>query len=412
MSRHEDEKLLARGLHERADRLSEYSLDLDEVRGRAGSIRRRRRAVCGAVAAVVLAVAVPVGLNVAATGPDSAPLPADGSPDPSVTVSRAVDPSPSPSPSPDPRPGPERTEDGRIVLDAAAAPRGADPALDYLTGSVLHRTDGSTLALARRVDIVVDLGEVVLGFSYQTGVLTSFDAAGEGTRLAGDVVGLVGNRETGAAWVEDDGARTTAAILPVAGAEPIRREVPEVGSAQPVGLSADGTLVLEGDTPEGQRVLATDFESEPRLVGDYVAAGGVTPDAAVSAQVSFSDTGSCWALLQLSTGRERWDTCDYALGAGSPERTLVLGTDAYGDGIGGSTVALLDARTGKVAADYTTGDLGFTQDSAWEPSGYLLQTTYQDGTWYLLRLGPDGAVEQALDPVAGSELDNPWVLGQ
>jgi len=82
--------------------------------------------------------------------------------------------------------------------------------------------------------------------------------------------------------------------------------------------------------------------------------------------------------------------------------------DEYQDGIGGSQVAILDAADGTVLADYTTRDLGFTSDPVWELDSTVLLPTFQDGSWYLLRLGPDGVVEQALDPVPGDEMEQSW----
>ena len=63
MSNHDEKDLLTRELHQRSAGVGGHPIGLDDVRDRARSIRRRRNAVRGVVAAVVLAVAVPVGLS-------------------------------------------------------------------------------------------------------------------------------------------------------------------------------------------------------------------------------------------------------------------------------------------------------------------------------------------------------------
>ena len=68
MSTH-DEDRLARGLRERAQDVHGAPVGLADVQRSARGIRRRRRAVGGVVAAVVLAVAVPVGLNAVSSAP-------------------------------------------------------------------------------------------------------------------------------------------------------------------------------------------------------------------------------------------------------------------------------------------------------------------------------------------------------
>ena len=57
-----------------------------------------------------------------------------------------------------------------------------------------------------------------------------------------------------------------------------------------------------------------------------------------------------------------------------------------------------------------TLDLGFVTQPVWESDSTVLMPTYQDGTWFLLRLGPDGSIERAADPVSGSETSQPWTF--
>ena len=75
MSNHEP---LRDALRSRADQLGDtHPLTLDDVKGRARGIRRRRAAVSGLAAAAVLAVAVPIGIGVTdsvRTDPDDPPV--------------------------------------------------------------------------------------------------------------------------------------------------------------------------------------------------------------------------------------------------------------------------------------------------------------------------------------------------
>src|SRR4029079_8893191 len=75
MSSHDD---LGRTLRERADAMGEgHPLSLDDVKGRARGIRRRRYAATGLAAAAVLAVAIPAGVVVASNTASSEVPPAD-----------------------------------------------------------------------------------------------------------------------------------------------------------------------------------------------------------------------------------------------------------------------------------------------------------------------------------------------
>ena len=65
MSTH-DEDRLSRSLHERADDVSGAPLGLADVQRSARGIQRRRRIAGGLVAAAVVAVAVPLALNLTA----------------------------------------------------------------------------------------------------------------------------------------------------------------------------------------------------------------------------------------------------------------------------------------------------------------------------------------------------------
>jgi hypothetical protein len=395
---------LTRTLREQADRIGGHPVDFESVRGRARGIQRRRRMAAGAGLLAAIAVIVPVA--VAANG---GLLGSDNSLPPATQV-------PSPSPI------------GVVEADASAAPRGDGPAIPWLDGTVLHQPDGTTTDLGKAYAEVTpyDGGWAVVDLAEGT---TSFlDANGEVRQtFPGHSLAVAAGGESFATVLEATGGLDVG-LYPVAG-------IGSDGYLSSV-VSFDGTVDLAGftrregpaeGTPGAQEVAytltgangrsgawLTDWEHDPKRVPGLLnvrAASQVKGLVSGLTSVDELEPGSCSAVVVAATGQHRWETCDYTLEAFSPDGRYVIGTDAYGDGIGGRTVAILDATDGTVIVDYTTADLGFTGSSVWESSSTVLTTTYQDGQWYALRLGLDGTIIQALDPVRAGDVDNPWGWG-
>ena len=401
--RDHDHDLLTRALHDRAGDMTGASLGLDDVKGRARSIRRRRQALTGVVAAAVMAIAVPVGLTVGDVDRGSEPLPT--TPSPGLTDGPTVD-----TATPEP--------DGPIPADGPSAPRGPDPALSYLVGSVLRQEGEGDVELGRELDAFTRYGEGWIGFDLgagERGTTYRFGADGrEQESLPGAGLGVSTDRSWLVYQLEALAAGATDLNLaPTDRSDtPLTHTVALGETVQPVGFGGDREFVYTLTDQQGNgSVWVTDFLRDERQVPGIINASGANDARGlVSGQISFSDTGSCWAVVDLATGRQVWDTCDFALRKFSPDGSYVIGTDAYADGLGGSQTAILDAATGQVLAEFTTRDLGFITQPVWESDSAVLMPTYQDGTWYLLRLGPDGSVERAADPVSGSEMRQPWIL--
>lgn len=51
------------------------------------------------------------------------------------------------------------------------------------------------------------------------------------------------------------------------------------------------------------------------------------------------------------------------------------------------------------------------QQAVWEDDTHVLVTTYSSGDWAVVRIGIDGSQEYALPPVAGGDMDSPFLLG-
>ena len=141
MSNHEP---LRDALRHRADQIGDTSpLTLDDVKGRARGIRRRRAAVTGLAAAAVLAVAVPMGIAVTdGVGEDPENPPVAG---PSTTPSED-------GPAPD-----TGVKDGVLTTDVDA--ESYAPAIPFLYDGRVTLPDGETIALQGEWDELVPLGE-------------------------------------------------------------------------------------------------------------------------------------------------------------------------------------------------------------------------------------------------------------
>lgn len=386
---------LTRSLQQRADRIGGHPIDLESVRGRARTIQRRRRITAGAVAAAVLAVAVPVGIS--ATG----------------GVLRTDNPLPPATQTPNPVP------EGPVEAVGATAPRGADPAVPWMEGTVLHQPGGSTTDLGAAYQEVTPYDGGWAGVDPAEGTTSFLDADGDvSTTFPGQSLAVSADGESMAGVLTATSGNQDIGLYPVAGVGP--------GGYLSSVVSFDGTVDLAGFTgaqqvaytltsPRGESgAWVTDWAHEPeRLPGLIKVWATSEVDGVVAGLTSVDEMepGSCSAVMAVESRHVRWETCDYTLEAFSPDGRYVIGTDDYHDGIGGSTVAVLDATDGTVLVEYTTRDIGFTGSAVWEGPSTVLVTTHQDGTWYLLRLGLDGTVEQALDPERAGELENPWRFG-
>ncbi|MGH3307617.1 MAG: hypothetical protein ACRDOX_07980 [Nocardioides sp.] len=382
---------LTQSLREQADRVGGHPIDLESVRGKARSIQRRRRVAAGA--GVLAAVAVIAPIAVSASG--------------GLLSDDSLPPATGPTPI------------GKVKAIAASAPRGDDPAIPWMDGTVLHQPDGTTTDLGKAYQevtpydggwAVVDVAEGTMSFLNADGEVRetvqgqSMAVSVDGESLARAMTAVAGNQDIG--------------LYPVAGIGPN-------GYLSSV-VSFDGTVDLAGFT--GPQEVAytltgmngrsaawlTDWEQEPRPLPSLLNVEATSQATGVVSGLTSLDEfepGSCSAVVAVANGQTGWETCDYTLEAFSPDGRYVIGTEDYHDGIGGDTVAILDATDGTVLVEYTTRGVGFTGSSEWESNATVLVTTYQDGQWYALRLGLDGTVTQALDPVRAGDVDNPWVWG-
>ena len=432
MSDHHD---LGRALRERADTMNgdEHPLSLADVKGRARGIRRRRVAVSGLAAAAVIAVAVPAGLVVADHTTSQSDLPpAATTPSPDSSAS------PDPTDSPTDGPSEDASPDVRTVtLDNDVTARSGGPGVDYLIhGDVVSPDSGATTirlpngdpaAQTRPYDVFARAGDTWLalwrddqGRSFVDFVKrdgTVFDTRRATSSLAESQDGSIALYGTPEGKVvsysaaDDNLGMNDPATAP-----------PDV---EPVGVIGSGTC-KEGD-PEGGgcAVFFNDWGSDAAgyyatshgigsRLGHFRKITGVSPDGWISGIVSATDTGSC-SVVWGADWSPSWKTCDYQLGKFSPDGKYVLGSAAYGDGIGASDVAILDAATGQVLVDYRNDAeaQAFVNNAVWDTDGTVLATVFARGRWTLMRMTPGGdlSVVQGMESL-GTDMDTvPLVLG-
>ena len=367
-----------RELTRRADDVHGAPFSLDDVRGKAMSIRRRRRAaVAGGVAAVVaLVVLVPTVLG-GGSGPKS-----DG-----------VDPAP-------PAPGHSAVlHDGTLTLpDGSEVRLGVDNE-DVTQLGVL--TDGRiVLALQQpfAVRVYQPDGTLQEQYAVQTNAITM--SAND------DAVAWIG--EDFRSWVLASGA-----------AEPVQLNgVPMPGEASgsiDAVLSPDHLLVGDWNTTTGE-VIGNSYRqltsSEPFRVTD------VSPDGDLWAVVlppGPDEQFGCAALYDPEGAEIVAETCDTWGLRFSPDGQHLLGS--RGDNAMISDATVLDLDLAPVGQWESSGRGDVLKSVVWSDAGHLLvsETNWKDSSWALVRVDLTWADREVLDgPVSGGnpETTNEYLLSE
>ncbi|GEP36614.1 hypothetical protein NPS01_02770 [Nocardioides psychrotolerans] len=406
MSDHEWESRVSRELGQRAQGLDETPFSLDQVKGRAGSIRRTRRlAVAGAVlasAAVVVPIAVVSGQGLGDT--DSAPGPAT-SPTTSPTTSSAT---------------PTRATDG---VTPAPAPTADAIGVDYLDGSTWVRPDGTAVPLDIAYRGGAVLGETLLGVRDNTDtnrhfidVVSPDGAVGESIEITSGLA--VSDDRSVVAFVEPNGDLMT--MWDPAAGEGGRVAI---ASGLTVGtFTVDPIAVVGGPTcgPEDEcRVFynAGDGVSPPRVASsdgtDVLVVPGDVPAVAVSdasdaglvtVQQTSQDQGSCNGLYDITSAAYLWTTCDRFLLDLNPAGSVVATTHAYLDGPGNGYVALVDAASQEEVARFDPSD-GVVVTQTWLDDETLLALVLDGRGSSIWRFGTDGSSERVTSRSTGGGYD-------
>ena len=138
-----------------------------------------------------------------------------------------------------------------------------------------------------------------------------------------------------------------------------------------------------------------------------------TEDGVVSVinQVT-DDLDTCGGLLDQVDGTLRWRTCDYQVQQISPDGQYVAAPQSQYDGLGPTSLSVLDAETGEETGRYGV-EGGFIGTWAWTLDGRLLFDAYDGASWHLFSMDPDGgAITEIGKPVEGDDVDSPFTLIQ
>ncbi len=394
MSNHDEKDLLAQELHQRSAGVGGHPIGMDDVRGRARSIRRRRNAVRGAVAAVVLAVAVPVGLT---------------STDLLGTNGTAPPPAASTTPSPD---GPEPTPrpDGSFPLTVHDLPRGEAAGIPYVVAKEDRLvTPDATLDLPESYSMITpyNAGWLAIGSSQHPGDVIMLDDNLEVTHTepsGGWVLAVSQDGSHVAYTVRQSGDTVMLVNAPTDGTDVVSWmiDVPGGESLDPVGFLDNDTVVYQSDVADVMGIARTGGTLTPveglRRIDDASEATGM-----ISGLVSYGNEGGCSGVMDPDSGTMLWKSCDHSNLRFSPDGQLVVADASYFDGPGSPTLTILDASTGAEVAHFSP-DRGLrtvvgVSQAAWEDADTVLAYVDEGGDQAIVRLGTNGSIEAATDVV-------------
>lgn len=396
MNAHDDhlERALGDQLRHEVDDLQAAPLAFDEVQSGARRVRRHRRLAAGVGIAAALAVVVPSLLGVPGrwAGSEQEVPPADRLPEPVHTA-----------------------------LTLSGLELGAAPGVEYFTA------DGVTLPGTGTTRLPYNYNALVP--SPADGGWLGWEGGGLDLRYLTEDLGPQGGSQTNGRFVSSPDRSLVSWTMPEGGAQTLyvhstvepqlgqAWDFPESPAVDPVDFLSDRSVVYEtGDTKVTVHIAREDGSTTP-LPG-YVRAISASPVAGlVAVQTEAGARGGCFGVVDpAGPGQPLWNTCDYALGAFSPDGRYVLAGRPDPSGLGSPSVAVLDAVTGHPVAQFDRPDSNRVdvQQLVWETAESFLGIATEDTTSYtILRFGIDGSLEQAIDPIDRDPSgDLPIYMGQ
>ena len=395
MNHFDEQDQLTQELHNRSHDIDRDAIGLESVKHSARKIQRRRRIVSGAVAAAVLAVAVPTALAVT-NGINRSGDPVDG-PNPSPTETQSAAPRP----------------DGPVRLTTEGIPRGEDPQVNYLR-SPLGGAGGELVTpsgwryLPVSLQGITSYGDGWIGLGYDSFGAEMFfldadlqitDRLPSGPSFA---VSSDGNRVT-YVKIEADKSQTLV-NAPATGADPLAWSFPEVPPIAPVGFVDTDTVLFQTGEKDPVIGLATLGNKITQLDGFIKVTGANMANGLVAGQTrSNPDASGCYGVMDpaSSTSEMLWETCDYSLSTFSPNGQFVLASDPYLDGFGTRSVSILDAQTGDLVVTYQqrgNSQMALTQ-TVWESGDTVLAIAAEGTSFTILRMSAAGDLDAATDPL-------------
>lgn len=302
------------------------------------------------------------------------------------------------------------------VLDVSDLPTGAPPRVAWAETAgrrvTIHSADGlSRTPVPRTTGAFAPMGEGYVIQTYGKGRPRTRWVATDGTpggREWRTGYGLAVSPHGGA--VAFTTRRGGVRVLQDEGTRVVRmRRVPARGFASPAVVSNDdcvessssnGCSVHVNSATKSRSWVTTSHGIVDRAMfrntttgrGRWI--GGIT---------KVSDTGSCSRMRR--SWRKSWTTCRNILSDIAPDKRHLLGTPAYADGFGPTSLDVLSLRDGSRTRRWVssrTGESATYFDEIWEDAEHVLVVTFQDREWAVVRLGLDGSMEYAVAPRRGS----------
>ncbi len=404
---------LGRELRDRSDAMHGTSLGLADVQQKARSIRRRRTvtAVGGAVAAIALIVPTAALANHHG-GRTTEPLPA----------TQSVTPTPSPTTS-------EGQQPPAGVLDVSDLPTGDAPRVEYVTGgNTLHQIDGSSVEIPTRYPVnsfvvLTDGSHIWLTRDNGTTYVEVQDLDGTLHDPVPSVGSLAVNPSHSiAAWVTPDG-QVMVWTLGAKAQKPLGDPLAAGSELRMAAVTGDDcalacTVYVNVASPQGGDAPWEPWEvsaSQTQLLrdGGYLTVSDISRAGVTIGLTKITDIDTCSKVLG---GGEfaGWSTCKNQLASFSTEGGLVLATPTYYDGLGPTSIAMYAVSGGprlfERRSDAKHQAFYAQPGPAWEDEKHLLASVFQDGRWSIVRIAADGTMEYAVPPIAGADVENPFVL--
>lgn len=397
MNNFDEKDALSRELHDRSQDIDGHPIAIESVKQRARRIQRRRWIAGSAVAAVVLAIAVPTALSVT-TGSNRGAEP--------------VGPNPTPNPSPTATQSATPRPDGPVLLTTEGIPRGEDPKVSFfrwprLGGPPELVTPDGGRQLPVSLQGIAPYGDGWIGLGYDSRGAEMFI-------LDSDLRSIIDRFPTGNSFaVSSDGGQVAYVRIaedksqrlvnaPTSGTGAVTWSFPAGPAITPVGFVDADSVLYQGDGVKPPVGLAKPGGEIVELEGFIKVTGANMENGLVAGQTrSNPDASGCFGVMDptISTSEMLWDTCDYSLSTFSPNGQFVLASDAYLDGIGTGSVSILDAQTGELVVTYEQqgkSQIALTQ-TVWESNDTVLAIAADGLSFTILRMSTAGDLEAATD---------------
>jgi hypothetical protein len=386
------EEAMSRDFDARVRDLHEAPLDFDSVKGKAGKIKRNRRAAVAGGILGVAAIITPVAVLANGDG-DARSREPDFAPQTDETV---ADPAPT------------------------------NP--DYVLGGRWHQADGDVRQLPDRdYDSAVLWGDQLVATYFDGEVFLIADVIDADGKVVDSfpTTAPVAVNEAGTtiAWINPD----TSEVMTAGDDEPVSLgsvdlSAPGEAIAWSVAAITGGPDCLDNDElPACVVYLNSGLGEESRRfdslgVNENVASGvtkvfDATDDGVVSVINEVTDDlNTCGGLLDRVDGTLRWRTCDYQVQQISPDGAYVAAPPSQYDGLGPSSISVLDTENGEETGRFAP-ESGFIGQWAWTTDSMLVFTAFDGANWHLMTMNPDGsAITEIGDPVKGDEFDGAFTL--